>query len=113
MKKKQVPDIVDINVSSPWFEYIRSGIKRVEGRLNKGKFAAMQPGTVLRIQGSPGEAPVIAVVLGVCDYSNFELKNTLPGINTISRGVAVYREFYDKKSEKAHGVRSIHLHVLG
>ena len=31
-------DIKEINVQNPWFDYIKSGEKRIEGRLNKGTF---------------------------------------------------------------------------
>ena len=37
---------MEININSRWFEKIQKGQKKVEGRLNKGKFANMKKGDI-------------------------------------------------------------------
>lgn len=118
---------IEINVSDPWFTAIRSRTKTVEGRLHKGKFAEMRPGTVLVISKSEGgngqsghsrSRKVVAVVTKVVVYKSFEdylphegLCSTLPGMHTIADGVQVYRQFYSAAMEKQHGVAAVHLQV--
>jgi len=36
------------NVSEPWFSLISLGLKTVEGRKNKGRFATMKPGQIIK-----------------------------------------------------------------
>lgn len=130
--------VVDINVQEPWFTAIASGRKTVEGRLNRGRFASMAPGTQLSISRAPtsrpsgGEAPppaadteeqqpaaVAAVVRCVARYSSFEeyltregLAVTLPGVHTVAEGVAVYRQFYSEADEVQCGVAAVHIQLV-
>ena len=106
---------MEITVASPWFELIRDGKKIVEGRLNRSKFASFHTGTTLVINSSGSDEKVVAVVTRVCKYPTFKaylsqegLARTLPGVQSIKEGVAVYRQFYDKAKEKEHGVLAIH-----
>lgn len=41
--------IFEINVQEPYYEYILSKEKKIEGRLNKGKFKEMRAGDYLLI----------------------------------------------------------------
>lgn len=108
---------VEINVSQPWFRHIKNGAKTVEGRLDKGKFHAMKPGTVLVIRSSnSGKTATVAVVTKVNKYQTFEqylsregLNSTLPGVTTIEQGVAVYRQFYSEEDERQFGIAAIHI----
>ncbi len=129
---------VELNVSEPWFSAIRSRSKTVEGRLNKGKFATMEPGTVLVISKSQAGgaslsttkngrsksktsavSKLVAVVTKVVTYSSFVeylshegLAAALPGVRTIEDGVAVYRQFYTSEMERQHGVLAIHIILM-
>lgn len=114
--------IVEINVSQPWFRHIRNGVKTVEGRLNKGKFRDMKSGDVLVISNTSGKRDssknnkVVAVVTKINQYDSFEeylsregLNSTLPGIKTISEGMAVYRQFYSPEDELKFGIAAVHI----
>lgn len=99
--------------SSPWYEHIRDGRKTVEGRLCKGLFADLRSGDKLKILDKSG-GYICARVLAVRRYKTFEeylshegLRATLPGVRTISDGVAVYRRFYSP--EREFGVCAIQL----
>ncbi len=128
--------VVEIGVSEPWFRALRDGAKTVEGRLHKGKFAALRPGTVLVVtRSSAGAAqarsasppssssartrPFVAVVTRVLRYASFAeylcqegLARTLPGVKSLEDGVAVYRAFYSAEDEEQHGVAAVHVHVV-
>lgn len=127
---------IEISVSEPWFTAIKRGLKTVEGRLNKSKFAEMRPGTVLVISKSgpdsskkksgtgtrsirastSSSAPFVAVVTQVVPYQSFVsylshegLNRCLPGIDTIEAGANVYRQFYSSADEATFGIVAIHL----
>lgn len=105
---------MELNISEPWFSYIVSGTKTVEGRLNKGKFADLKVGEVLRINGI-----VLAYVTAINHYPNFAdymtsegLERCLPEINSIKEGCAIYHQFYKPEDEKIFGVMAIHLKLV-
>lgn len=129
----------EIRVSDPWFGALRRGTKTIEGRLCKGRFAGVQPGSVLVVRPSAvsesredgtaaadsltasSKSRFVAVVVAVKRYASFEeyltqegLARTLPGVRSIADGVKIYREFYSSDMERRHGVAAIHLvPVLG
>jgi ASC-1-like (ASCH) protein len=109
---------MEINVQQPWYTAIANGKKTVEGRLNKGKFADIRPGSVLVLNGSLRSKKMVLVVHGIAKYKSFEeylsqegLRQTLPGVKTIKEGVEVYRGFYSTEDESMHGVLAIRFHV--
>lgn len=92
------------NVSEPWFSLIASGAKTVEGRLNKGDFAELKKGdSIAWVNDQLGfTRKVKTIVVKVNNYKSFseylnneKLKHCLPthGVDTISKGVKVYRQF--------------------
>lgn len=99
---------MEIHVGEPWYHYILSGEKPIEGRLNKGKFGLLQIGDKILIND------LLIEVKRITRYASFEeylmqegLARTLPGIKTIEEGVAVYRQFYSEEAERLHGVLAI------
>jgi len=118
---------MDIHVAQPWFGLIKKRLKTVEGRLNKDKFAEIKVGSLLTISHPPKEAvrhsinnkKVVAMVTHVTKYDTFQsyleqegLSNTLPGVDSIAKGVAVYRELYSRELELQHGVLAIRMTLL-
>lgn len=109
---------MQLQVSDPWFSALQAGTKAVEGRLNRGKFSTIIPGTLLTIShATDSSAPKLFFVVGsIAHYTSFEeyldnegLDKTLPNITTIKDGVAIYRKFYSKEDEVAYGVLAIRL----
>jgi len=109
-------------VHSPWFEYIRDGRKRFEGRLNKGDAAKFQPGDVIvfgkavdnkRQLDQPTFERSIATVTTFESFQDalttLPLQHVLPGVVSVEAGVAVYRKFSSEETEKATGVLMIEL----
>lgn len=110
------------NVSEPWFSLIAAGKKSVEGRLNKGDFAELKKDDVITWTNDQLGfiRKVKTVVVKVNKYTSFyeyltkeKLNHCLPthGVDTISKGVKVYRQFYDKSMEKEFGIAAIKLRV--
>ena len=106
--------ITEINIGEPWCTAMKTGRKTVEGRLNKGKFAKLKRGDVLVVSSS-----FLVVIKDIRKYDSFVkyltqegLRNTLPGVSSIDKGVSVYREFYSEAAEKEHGVLAIRVEVI-
>src|SRR3990170_3486974 len=109
-----------ISVKDPWFTLIKSGVKKSEGRLNKGIFGKLRVGDKITWTLSGNSKQKIGTtVTGIAHYKNFadmlkaeRLKNTLPinEINTISKGVKdVYYKYYKPADEQNFGVVGIRL----
>lgn len=103
--------IFEINVQEPYFTSIIEGKKTVEGRLNKGKFAEMQVGDILKIN-SRAEYKIIAKN----QYKKFAemivaegLKNVIPDKETIEEAVQVYYQFFTKEDEERYGVVALRI----
>ena len=101
--------IFKINVQEPYSTYIIEGKKTVEGRLNKGKFAEMQPRDVLKINNQAEYK-----ILAKNQYKNFVemvtvegIKNVIPDKETIEEAVQVYYQFFTKEDEERYGVVAI------
>ena len=107
--------IVDCNVAQPWFDHIASGLKTVEGRLNKGKFAGLKAGQVLSINDGALRCHVVKVEAFASFRHLLEqegVRRVLPGVADVAEGCAVYRQFYDAEAQREHGVVALHLSVV-
>jgi ASC-1-like (ASCH) protein len=106
------------HLSEPWFTLIKLGLKTCEGRLNKGDFARMKKGDVIRWQNNDF-GPVRefeTVVRSVKTYPTFKkylsgesLSKCLPGIDTLDEGLAVYFKYYTVADEAQYKIRAIRL----
>lgn len=97
---------IAINVQEPYATYILNGTKTVEGRLNKGKFAAAQVGDHVLLNETTE-----FVIIGKNQYLTFKemietegLKNVIPNVETVEQAVQVYYGFYTPEQEKEFGV---------
>lgn len=98
------------HLSEPWFSLIRSGIKTIEGRLDKGEFVK---GTQVTFWNR--EEEFLVEVVEVVPYTTFEemirkegLHKVLPGVLSVEEGVKIYRKYYSEADEK-RGVIAIRL----
>ena len=101
-------------ISNPWFGYIKSGKKTVEGRKNTGDFEKMQPGDIVKWIHS--DDYVLTRIVSKNVYKTFKeyletegLSNCLPGIDTIEDGIKVYYKYYTPEDEAKYGVIAIKL----
>jgi ASC-1-like (ASCH) protein len=105
------------HVSEPWFSLILLGLKKVEGRLNKGRFGEMKEGDIIEWYNDDfNHRSVTTTISKVCHYTSFKsyltkerLKHCLPSIPTIQDGMDVYYKYYTPENEKKYGIVAIHL----
>jgi len=109
-------DIKEINVSEPWFSFIKNKKKRIEGRLNKGTFSQLKKGDIIKFRNK--DDSFIAKIRKIVKYKTFEeylmkegLKRTLPTVKTINEGVNIYYQYYSKDQEKEYGILAIYIKV--
>ena len=102
---------IDFNVKEPYLEFMKTGKKTIEGRLNKGKFHSLTEGDKLRLtDGSELKFEVI----GKRNYDSFAemidkegINNVIPDKETIESARQVYYQFYTPEQERKFGVVAI------
>ena len=108
------------NISEPWFSLIKLGLKKVEGRLNKGDFSLLNKGDILHITNN--ELGFIReydlIVTSTYEYKTFaeylekeKLEKCLPGIDNIEDGVKVYYKYYTKQDETKYNIIAIRFRI--
>jgi ASC-1-like (ASCH) protein len=110
------PSIHLLHVEALWFDYLFKGIKTVEGRLKRGKYAGMKVGDIVWFADDKIEmAPKFALsIVALRLYPSFEemlevegIGKALPGIKSIEEGSAIYERFYSKSAQNECGVIAI------
>jgi ASC-1-like (ASCH) protein len=109
--------MIEINVKDPWFTFIKNGCKKIEGRLNKGKFALLKKGEIIKFNNNNNY--VTCRIIKIKKYISFKeylsqegLKRTLPGIKTIEDGVNEYYKFYNEEDEYKYNILAIYIKRL-
>jgi ASC-1-like (ASCH) protein len=109
------------NVSEPWFSLIKLGIKKCEGRLQKGDFVKMRKGDhVVFTNDQMGfDREVNCKITSIHSYISFKeyletegVVKCLPGIDTLEEGLQVYYTYYSTSDEMKYGICAIRLQVL-
>ena len=109
------------NLSEPWFTLVQLGIKKSEGRLNKGSFNKMKKGDIIVFENSElgynrSYRVKITSIIKYDKFGNFimkeKLENCVPGIDTIENGINVYRKYYSEKEEKEYKIIALRLKKL-
>lgn len=104
--------IISIHKQEPYHSMVINGLKTVEGRLNKGKFAEIEIGDVLIMRPEGKKFRVI----GKRIYKTFKemiesegIKNVLPDKDNMADAIKAYRKFYRESAEKKFGVLAIRI----
>lgn len=108
------------NVSEPWFTTIKLGLKKVEGRKNKGRFHDMKVGDIIIWQNIDFGLRVFSVEIvrktpypNLTEYLETEgLENCLPGIDDILTGVSVYEKYFDPEDVAKYGIVAIEMKLV-
>lgn len=107
--------IYEKNLSEPWFSLIHCGIKKVEGRLNKGDFANMNIGDFIVFKNNElgFERKFKIKIKHISYYDNFEiyleketLDRCLPTVYNIEDGLKVYYNYYSKSDELEYKIKA-------
>lgn len=106
--------VIALSVQEPWFSYLKSGAKTIEGRLNRPPYSNIERGTILRVND---ELDLEVVDIIHCDLFESLIKQVgidriLPGVKNTADGVDVYRQFYSTEKEKEFGVLGIEVRHL-
>lgn len=117
---KVITPAMNTHLSEPWFSLISTGLKTVEGRINKGKFAALAIGDIITFYNDDYNHREISVkVTRKTTYPDFKtyletetLAQTVPGQPTIEHGLAVYYKYYTKELESEYGIIAIGIEVI-
>jgi len=107
-------------LSEPWFTLISLGLKKVEGRKNKGRFKDMQVGEIIEWTNNDFKPrSVLTKITKKEKYDTFNeyletegLKQCLPGISSIEDGLSVYFKYFTKEDEREFGVIAIGLEII-
>jgi len=108
------------NLSEPWFSFVSMGLKTVEGRKNKGRFAEMNVGDLIEWTNSDFmPRNVLTKIVGKATYPTFEeylqmegLNRCLPGIPSMEHGLSVYYKYFTKEDEAEYGVIALRLELI-
>lgn len=107
----------EINVSEPWFSYIKNKKKVIEGRLNKGVFSTLNKGDIIIFVNNDKQIKV--KIRKITKYNSFKeyltqegLKRTLPNINSIEDGCNIYYKYYTKEQENEFKILAIHIKII-
>jgi ASC-1-like (ASCH) protein len=108
-----------IHVGSPWFNYLKSGEKKWEGRCKWRAALNYKVGDTWEVhyyqkpseEDAPEPEPFTLKIEGIVRFPTFEkalslmnLSEVLPGVKTIEEGVQIYFQFVSLKTQEANGV---------
>lgn len=107
-----------IHCQEPWFSFIRSGQKRVEGRKYAPKYASLRPGEPIEFYLD--DESFVAKVVKVISYPTLEayleaegIEKALPGVSSMDEAVNIYLAFNSRETiEASGGFLGIHVSVL-
>lgn len=108
----------ECTVKEEYFNYIKSGKKTVEGRINTGKFATFKKGDRLKFLTS--NETITCEILDVNKYENFKdmltvegVRNCLPNVSSVPKGVQKYHQIPNyKERAREFGVLAIKIKLL-
>ena len=97
----------EIQCQEPWFSKIKHGIKKIEGRKCSAKYAALQPGEIIKFYCDQDSflAEVVKIVkyLTLEDYLTVEgVENALPGVKSFDEAVNIYLGFNSRERLKQY-----------
>lgn len=108
-----------IEVSSPWFEFIRAQLKTIEGRKGTPRWLEIKPGMIGQIihpetkENFSVECLKVERYLTIEEYLKTEsLALTLPGVKTIEEGIGIYSQWSTPNEIKIYGFLGIHIRKI-
>jgi ASC-1-like (ASCH) protein len=96
---------------------IFSGEKTVEGRLNIGLFKELKVNEVIILSCKTKNCKV--KIINIEKFNNFNelfcqnsIKNVLPSISALNKGIEHYNKIYSKKNIYKFGVLALHIELI-
>jgi ASC-1-like (ASCH) protein len=109
------------HLSEPWFSLIKLGIKKCEGRLNKGDISEMKKNDFILFENNDFGflRTFYCKITSIHDYTSFHdyleketLQKCLPGIDNIQDGCSIYYKYYTKEDELKYKIKALRLNVI-
>lgn len=99
-----------LHIQQKYFDYIKSGLKTVEGRIASSSLKAVNPGDIIIFECS--NELLSCRVVQKYTYESFEkmlkergLQNCLPAVTDLAVGIEIYRSFPNyRELEPKYGV---------
>ncbi len=110
----------EISLEHKWFIHIKNGVKLIEGKKGSEKWIVLKPGDTIKFT-CPDEKDntIDARITHIFKYKTIKsyliaegLAHTVPGIKTISKGVAAYLKYWKPSEVKKDGVLAIHFELI-
>jgi ASC-1-like (ASCH) protein len=110
-----------ITLNDPWFDYVKQGIKKYEGRCYWKSVLKYQINDLLKISHHTdlSKKPYIVKIKHIVLYPTFEealktlpLEEVLPGVSTIEEGIHIYLKFVSLDTQLTYGVCMIEVEPI-
>lgn len=102
--------------AEPYFTFVKSGEKTVEGRINKGYYQLLKPNDHIIIYNEVESDSIEVIVKAVRLYKSIKemletepLEKLLPDAKNIEEGERIYKKFYTSEQEREFGVIAIEI----
>jgi len=110
-----------ITLNSPWFEYVKLGVKKYEGRCFHKEVCKYQVGDTLNISHhtNKNENSFDVIITDILHFNTFEnainnigIDTILPNIETIEDGIDIYLKFVKLSTQLANGIVMIKIDIM-
>ena len=110
-----------ITLNDPWFDYVKSGVKKYEGRCYWKSVLKYQINDELKISHhtDPSKESYTVKIKNILVYPTFEealktlpLEEVLPGVSTIEEGMDIYLKFVRLETQLNYGVCMIEVEPI-
>lgn len=108
-----------IRLNDPWFDYIKTGQKKYEGRCFWKSVLNYKIGDTLKVMHhqNPEMEPFYVKIVNIVRFKTFEealstmnIEEILPGVQTVQEGVEIYYKFVSLQTQLIYGVCMIEMH---
>ena len=101
---------MELHLQDVYFEAIRSGTKKIEGRLAKEKYRLLKVGDPIVFTNDAGEK-IKKTIDSIHIFSSFreafnmlDFKEAVPGVDSLENAVNIYANFYSLEDQEKHNV---------
>ncbi len=110
--------IYNITLNDPWFDLVKSGEKKYEGRCYRNNTVNYKIGDTLIINHhiNKTRSPYKKIIKNILLFKTFEdalkylpMKDILPNVNSIEEYVDIYKKYVSIETQEKYGVCMIEL----
>lgn len=108
-----------LSLSDPWFDHVKNGTKKYEGRLYRGLPRYMKIGDLITFYPDDGESlekSITCQIMSIHKFPSFKqsleklpINEVLPNVPTVDEGVEIYKKYASIESQNKFGVCQIEI----